>query len=192
MHHDNSPCDTGTLLREFLTCRNISCDFSLFSRWKNLLKWSHFGTLENIHINVTGQLKTLNSFPALIWRYYEPSLAQYYIPMELILKETNMKVSRLINKCFGLFSNWFYILCLRYTYRKGQVKVERCGLGFLKLCHVKRVRHREFYKIHWLNIFVQMDTRNQWHILCNFIVLLKINLKWNGTCGNKLQRCCFQ
>jgi len=70
LHHDNGPCHTAVSINEFLSEKSIPvvpqppyspdlspCDFFLFPRLKNHLKWRHFGTLDNIQKSVTDKLK---------------------------------------------------------------------------------------------------------------------------------------
>lgn len=72
LHHDNAPCHTAISINEFLASKNIPlapqppyspdlspCDFFLFPRLKNHLKGRHFGTVVNIQMAVTDQLKTI-------------------------------------------------------------------------------------------------------------------------------------
>jgi len=72
LHHDNSPCHTAISVNEFLVKKCISvvpqppyspdpspCDFFLFPKLKFHLKGRHFGTLDNIQMVVTYQLRGL-------------------------------------------------------------------------------------------------------------------------------------
>jgi hypothetical protein len=72
LHHDNAPCHTAISINQFLATKNIPmapqppyssdlslCDFFLFPRIKIHLKGQHFGTLENIKMSVTDQLKAI-------------------------------------------------------------------------------------------------------------------------------------
>jgi len=72
MLHDNAPCHTAVSINEFLAEKSIPvvpqppyspdlspCDFFLFPRLKNHLKWRHFGTLDNIQKSVTDELKCI-------------------------------------------------------------------------------------------------------------------------------------
>uniref|UniRef100_A0A2S2NRT1 Mariner Mos1 transposase n=1 Tax=Schizaphis graminum TaxID=13262 RepID=A0A2S2NRT1_SCHGA len=72
LHHDNAPCHRVISIIQFLAAKNIPvapqppyspnlspCDFFLFPRIKIHLKGQHFGTLENIKMYVTDQLKAI-------------------------------------------------------------------------------------------------------------------------------------
>ena len=67
LHHDNAPCHTAVSINECLAEKHSCgfsppyspdlspCDFFLFPRLKNHLKWCHFGTLD-IKQSVTDEL----------------------------------------------------------------------------------------------------------------------------------------
>jgi hypothetical protein len=73
MHHDNAPPHRAFSIREFLSKKIISilpcppyspdvvpCDFYLFPKLKSKLKGHNFGTVVNIQIIVTDELRTLH------------------------------------------------------------------------------------------------------------------------------------
>jgi len=70
LHHDNAPCHKAVSINNFLAEKSIPvvpqppcspdlspCEFFLFPRLKNHLKWRHFGILDNIQKSVTDELK---------------------------------------------------------------------------------------------------------------------------------------
>ena len=73
LHHDNAPCNTAISLIEFLAKKGISvvpqppyspdlspCHLFLFPKLKFHLNGRHFGTVENIEIAATDQLKAIS------------------------------------------------------------------------------------------------------------------------------------
>jgi len=72
LHHDNAPCHTSLLVRQFLSNKNITvcphppqspdlepCDFSLFPKVKITMKGKRFESIQDIEAATTAQLKTL-------------------------------------------------------------------------------------------------------------------------------------
>jgi [histone H3]-lysine36 N-dimethyltransferase SETMAR len=72
LHHDNAPCHTSLLIREFLAEKKVPvcphppyspdlapCDFWLFPKIKSVLKGKRFDTISDIERATTEQLKTL-------------------------------------------------------------------------------------------------------------------------------------
>lgn len=72
LHHDNAPCHTSLLVREFLAKKNLPvcphppyspdlapCDFWLFPKIKTVLKGKRFDTIPDIEIATKEQLKAL-------------------------------------------------------------------------------------------------------------------------------------
>ena len=72
LHHDNAPCHTSFLVRQFLSNKNIMvcphppyspdlalCDFWLFPKVKMTMKGKRFESIQDIEAATTAQLKTL-------------------------------------------------------------------------------------------------------------------------------------
>ena len=72
LHHDNAPCHTSLLVRQFLSNKNITvcphqpyspdlapCDFWLFTKVKMTMKGKHFELIQDIEATMPAQLKTL-------------------------------------------------------------------------------------------------------------------------------------
>lgn len=72
LHHDNAPCHTSLLIREFLAAKNVPvcphppyspdlapCDFWLFPKIKTVLKGNRFDTIPEIERATTEQLKAI-------------------------------------------------------------------------------------------------------------------------------------
>jgi len=72
LHHDNAPCHTKLLVRQFLSKKNITvcphpiystdlapCDFWLFPKLKRTTKGKCFELFQDIEAAMTAQLKTL-------------------------------------------------------------------------------------------------------------------------------------
>ena len=71
LHHDNAPCHTSLLVRQFLSNKNITvcphppyspdlapCDFWLFSKIKMTMRGKRFQSIQDIEAATTAQLKT--------------------------------------------------------------------------------------------------------------------------------------
>jgi len=72
LHHDNNPCHTLLLVRQFLSNKNIMmcplppyspdlapCNFWLFPKVKMTMKGKRFESIQDIQAATTAQLKTL-------------------------------------------------------------------------------------------------------------------------------------
>ena len=72
LHHDNAPCHTSLLVRQFLSNKNITvcphspyspdlapCDIQLFPKVKMTMKGKRFESIQDIEAATTVQLKTL-------------------------------------------------------------------------------------------------------------------------------------
>ena len=72
LHHDNAPCHTSLLVRQFLSNKNITvcphppyspgpapCNFWLFPKVKMTVKVKRFELIQDIEAATTAQLKTL-------------------------------------------------------------------------------------------------------------------------------------
>ena len=72
LHHDNAPCHTSLLVRQFLSNKLITvcphppyspdlapCDFWLFPKVKITMKGKRFESIQDIEAATTAQLKTL-------------------------------------------------------------------------------------------------------------------------------------
>jgi len=72
LHHDNAPCHTSLLVRQFLSNKNITvcshptysadlapCEFWLFPKVKTTMKGKCFELIQDIETATTAQLKSL-------------------------------------------------------------------------------------------------------------------------------------